>query len=104
MTKPESAERIKRAVQSALDREDMEGLLALGAPADEYEPEAQLVADAINILSEDACRVPPTASQLLESLRQVWQRMFGPFSQQDLAKREPALRRVAADIVRALGQ
>ncbi|ROP38835.1 hypothetical protein [Saccharothrix texasensis] len=53
-----------------MSRWDPEGLLALGAPADEYGPEA----DSFAALLGQGVTITP------EVVRQVWERWFGPGS------------------------
>ena len=58
------------AVLGVLNREDPEGLLAVGAPADEYEPEADDLARRLR----DGRRITG------EALVEVWEHWFGPGS------------------------
>ncbi|MGO9271571.1 MAG: hypothetical protein ACLQOO_15130 [Terriglobia bacterium] len=85
-----------------LDDEDIEGLIALGAPLDEYEREAELIAAAMG----DSGSTEPGASVLRDEakaiIRRVWGERFGPFSDEDLATRDLAFERVAAKVVRLL--
>lgn len=55
------------AVRDAIDRHDPEGLLGIGAPPDEYEPEAR---DLVRLVLS----VPLVTSPEVE---QVWRRWFG---------------------------
>lgn len=69
------------AVQAVIDSEDPEGLLAVGAPADEYSVE---VPDLAQLVAEQ--RV--TAAGVLD----VWEHWFGPGS--SLKRRPEALKRL----------
>ncbi|MGH3813523.1 MAG: hypothetical protein ACRDUV_13910 [Pseudonocardiaceae bacterium] len=59
-------------VQNAVDAEDPEGLLRLGAPLDEYAPE---VKDLVRLVQDELV----TPSRVLE----IWERWFGPNSSLD---------------------
>jgi hypothetical protein len=61
---------VQAALRAVIDHRDPEGLLALGAPPDEYEPEA---ADLARLR---ATGTPITSTLLIE----VWERWFGPRS------------------------
>lgn len=82
-------------IDALLQQEDIEGLLALGAPRDEYIFEAKSIAaelvDPENRSTED---------QIYEVIKKVWNRKFGPFESADLEKRSMAFRRVAQMIIR----
>jgi len=81
-------------LQETLNSEDIEGLLALGAPEDEYSQEAQSIAAALNVLHEDDF----TEDNLTEIVRRIWIDAFGPLSDADLKKRARAFRQVAREI------
>ena len=84
---------LQNMIREILNREDIEGLLALGAPGDEYSSEAELISQAI-----ESRRVEPREEELTKLLRGIWQRMFGPFSEEEMKEREPALERVAVEV------
>lgn len=96
------AEGISQIVQQVLNREDIEGLLSLGAPHDEYEGEAEKVAQAIQHMLLNTGELHLSSDRVAGALREVWARAFGPYSEEDLAKREAAFRRAATQIIRAL--
>ncbi len=79
-------------VEKILSSEDVEGLLSLGAPPDEYSHEARQVASAleklnsINDLKESA---------IASIVQRVWIESFGPFSDEDLLNRLPVFQKVA---------
>ncbi len=83
-------------IRGVLNREDVEGLLAIGAPGDEYDAEAELIRQAI----EDG-QVKLKAEELNELIQRIWQKMFGPFSEEEMNQRQAALERVARQLVGA---
>lgn len=87
-------------VGDILRAEDIEGLIQVGAPSDEYEAEASKVTAALQRAGE----VAPTEAALVSILGGVWDEMFGPFSPEQLQQREPAFRDVARQILRGLSQ
>ncbi|MGH9402381.1 MAG: hypothetical protein ACRD2P_09775 [Terriglobia bacterium] len=91
-------------IREILNREDIEGLLSLGAPPDEYESEARLLTQSVQALVADGSDLSTRQARLAGEIRETWRRMFGPFSESDLAQREAAFNRVAAQIVLALPQ
>ena len=78
--------------------EDIEGLLALGVPQDEYSSEARRIGSAL------ASRAPEELDEdsAASTVQEIWIDSFGPFSDEDLRRRGSAFRRVAGAIVRAL--
>jgi hypothetical protein len=84
-------------VQSILNHEDVEGFLTLGAPEDEYSSEARMIWEAI-----ERGQARPREEELNELLRRMWQETFGPFSDEEIEKRYPALRRIAKRLAEAL--
>jgi hypothetical protein len=86
-------ERLKRehpeywaAVHAAVNAEDPEGLLSMGAPTDEYDPE---VADLVRMVLESSV----TADRVLD----LWRQWFGATG---LDRNPVALRRLAAALAR----
>ena len=84
---------LQNTIREILNREDIEGLLELGAPADEYSTEAELISQAI-----ENGQVEPQEEKLNKLLREIWQKMFGPFSEGEIKKRQSALERVARQL------
>jgi len=82
-------------VQRILDEEDLEGLLKMGAPKDEYEPEARRIANAIGHLNAEQL----TVDRVAHIVSTVWEDMFGPFHGQAGRKLLPTCRRIAERIV-----
>jgi hypothetical protein len=66
----------QETIQRALNAEDLEGLLQVGAPPDEYESEAQMIANAVTHTNEDEL----TEDRLADLIRDVWIETSGPFS------------------------
>ncbi len=86
---------LREIIRQVLNEEDVEGLLAAGAPRDEYNAEAELIIQAI-----EHGQVKPEDADLKKLLRDIWQNMFGPFSEQELNKRNEALNRVAKQLAK----
>jgi len=78
-----------------LNEEDIEGLLAAGAPAEEYEAEAKVIAEALDELQQHEL----VADRVIVIVSDVWTRMFGPFDEEQLRGRQPVYRRVAERII-----
>ncbi len=88
-------------IKKLLDREDIENLLALGAPNDEYESEAEMIHIALKKLSRDQPQ-EITPDRIIGIIKKVWQQMFDHDDQQ-LATREPAFRKIATQICASAG-
>ena len=87
-------------IQRILNAEDIEGLLELGAPPDEYSQEAETIAAT---LRQDT-RVVISEESLTTIILDAWARWFGPLSDDDLRRRSPAFRNVARRILREAQQ
>lgn len=81
----------------ALDEEDIEGLLRLGAPPDEYEEEARVIADTLARFSPQELVLDRVTTVVAD----VCSRMFGPFDDEQLRRRQPVYRQVAQRILEA---
>ena len=81
-------------VHAVLKTEDIEGLLKLGAPGDEYSSEARHISDAVNHLA-----TAPIEEELVGIFREVWVRSFGPFSEEQLDRRSSAFRHASREIL-----
>jgi hypothetical protein len=88
-------------IKTLLDREDIENLLALGAPGDEYQSEAQMIHRAVTKLHNDRPQ-NFTTERVTDVIEAVWQEMFGPIEAEQLAAREPVFRKIAAEICAAV--
>lgn len=73
---------------------DPEGLLASGAPRDEYDPEASLIFQLLLPKKAEGIEVDEVA----DIVKQAWVRLLGPFSTEDLNMRQAMFRKVATDI------
>lgn len=80
-----------QAVLRILTQEDIEGLLVAGAPADEYETEAQMIAAALGRVRRSDLILDDVTTIVTD----VCSRMFGPFDDEQLRRRQPIYRRVA---------
>lgn len=84
-------------IKAALDSEDIEGLLALDCPPDEYDGEASLIESQIARLSDFGKR-KIDLKQCERIVIDVWIDQFSPFKEQDLNMRSEAFSRVAQKI------
>ncbi len=84
-------------IKAALDGEDIEGLVTSGCPPDEYNGEASLIESQIAKLTRFGEK-PLSETQVERIVEEVWNEMFGPFSDEDLQKRRPAFTAVARKI------
>ncbi|MGP0095771.1 MAG: hypothetical protein ACLPHI_01935 [Terriglobales bacterium] len=87
-------------IKAALDSEDIEGLVAIGCPPDEYNSEASLIEGRISKLTQLGEK-PLAGNQVERMVAEVWNEMFGPFNVEDPQKRQPAFASVARKIVGA---
>jgi len=76
-------------VRDILNRRDPEGLLELGAPEEEYDPEAEEIAGRLRGGGQ-----PLTPHVLVE----VWERWFGPSSSYDGTAHAHELATLAAEL------
>ena len=88
-------------IKTALDHEDIEGLLAIGCAADEYNSEASVIEDRIAKLAQSG-HEPPAEAQVERIVAEVWNEQFGPFSDEDLQKRRSAFTSVVRNIIGSL--
>ena len=91
---PPDLESIKQLVREA----DIEGHLADGAPADEYEPEEEDIFAAIAHLSTAEL----TVGTLQPIIEDVWRKSFN-LNDSELSLREPAITALATQIERFFG-
>lgn len=85
-------------LEQILNAEDPEGLLALGAPPDEYRGEAEKIAAALRQWQ----RGTPGEPDIIAVLEAVWSDSFGPLSQEEMDKRSLAFRRIGQRILKDL--
>ena len=88
----------RASIEELVAAADVEGFLVDGAPADEYDSEAEALFRAIEHF--------PTADlvreRLMPILERIWRESFS-LSDGDVAKRGPALRGLAEQIARFFG-
>jgi hypothetical protein len=80
-------------VARILREEDVEGLIGIGAPSDEYDVEAEMIWRAM-----EADPKLSTQEQIAALVGRVWNEMLGPFSKEETEKRMPAFCQVARRI------
>ena len=85
-------------IKAALDNEDIEGLMAFGCPADEYNGEASLIEGRIAKLTRSE-HEPLGEAEVERIVAEVWNEEFGPFSDEDLQERRSAFTSVARKII-----
>ncbi len=86
----------KDLILQALSKEDIESLLAYGAPEDEYDPEAIAIAD--NLLPMPAEEL--NLEVLTSLIATVWREYFGPYYDENIELRMPAFQKVATEILK----
>lgn len=84
-------------IDNVLRHEDIEGLLELGAPEDEYSHVARIMADVLS--SADTSTL--TENDITAIISQVWARHFD-LSVEDIGGRLPAMQRVAHQLLSRL--
>src|SRR5580765_8025068 len=72
-----------REIKSALDPEDIEGLLALECPSGEYDGEASLIESGV-AKDTNFGKSAISVEQVEGIVRAVWDSQFGPFDPPDL--------------------
>jgi hypothetical protein len=84
-------------IKSALDDEDIEGLLAIGCPSDEYGSEATLIEDGLCRLTDSGKR-PADIDEAARIVEQIWNLKFGPFETSEADQRRPHYEAIAKKI------
>jgi hypothetical protein len=82
------------SINAILVHEDIEGLIEVGAPIDEYESEAAQIAAAILQLEKDQ----RSEENILAIISLLWMKSFD-ISAEDITLREPGFKRVARAIL-----
>lgn len=90
-----------REIKSAVDREDIEGLLALECPSDEYDGEASLIETGV-AKATNFGKTAISVEQVEKIVRTVWNNQFGPFDPPELEKRRSGFASVAHRIAESL--
>jgi hypothetical protein len=86
------------SIQELVATADVEGFISGGAPADEYETEAELIFNAI----ENFPTADMVAAKLEPIIEAIWQKSFS-LDTASLATRRPALTALAGEIARFFG-
>ena len=86
------------SIQELVTTADVEGFIAQGAPADEYETEAEQLFAALETWTNGEI----TADRLLPVLIEIWEGAFS-LDDQEIVKRKPALEHLAREIERFFG-
>ncbi len=86
------------SIQELVRTADPEGLIADGAPADEYDPEESALLDALHALQPAEI----LAANILPPLERIWQKNFS-LSDAALQERLPKLLSLAKEIERFFG-
>ena len=85
-------------INELLRFEDIEGLLSMGAPDDEYESEAEMIADRIGDADGISTDHKVTRDEVENIIAGVWIEMFG-LSDEDSRRRKNAFAAIAARLV-----
>jgi len=86
------------SIQELVRTADPEGLIAEGAPADEYDPEEQALLESLRGLATDQI----LSAAILPQLEVIWRKAFS-LSDEDLSQRRPRLLALAKEIERFFG-
>ena len=83
-------------INELLRHEDIEGLLSMGAPDDEYESEAEMIADRVGEAEQKTNKI--TREEVENLGATVWKEMFG-LSDEHARRRKDAFVAIAARLV-----
>jgi hypothetical protein len=86
------------SVQDLVTEQDVEGFIADGAPADEYEGEVEEVFAALHALPAEEA----TQDRILAILEETWKKNFS-LSDEALKQRRPALKKIVERILHFFG-
>jgi hypothetical protein len=81
-------------INKILQELDIEGLLELGAPEDEYEDEAKQIANEIAAIKK------LNETILVEKIIELWSENFGPFDENDIQNRMREFERLSEEILK----
>jgi hypothetical protein len=81
-------------IATALRAEDIEGLIKLGAPNDEYDSEATEIGNALASLQKDQL----TEANIAAIIALAWAKSFN-HSAQEIEQRVPAFRRISHRLI-----
>jgi cell division ATPase FtsA len=80
-----------------LRNEDIEGLLSMGAPHDEYGPEAEMIVNRVGKAESEAPSHRIIREEIEAIISSVWKEMFG-LSEEQLRHRHRAFQEAAAQL------
>ncbi len=86
------------SVNELITEQDVEGFIADGAPADEYESEVELALHGLQALP----KAEATKDRIVELLEGIWRKNFS-LSDADLQSRQPAFEAIADRILHFFG-
>jgi hypothetical protein len=89
-------EDLDQTIRRILEEEDIEGLIEMGAPRDEYDTEASRIEGRIRRLPN------PDEGAVTGVVEAVWNEMFGPFDSSEMRQREDSIRRLTRRIAEAV--
>jgi len=78
-------------INNFLIQQDIEGLIALGSPHDEYSSEAEAIYKETSLLDKEQ----RTVSNIITIIAEVWEKYFGIVSVQDKLNRQSAFEKLA---------
>jgi hypothetical protein len=82
-------------ISELLLREDVEGLISMGAPVDEYKSEARMISDRLAEAEQKTWRL--TREQVLSIVQGVWREMFD-LSDEQLTQRRDAFEQITSHL------
>ena len=85
-------------INESLRHEDIEGLLSNGAPNDEYESEAKMIADRMSKAEQTAPSRTLTTEDVTDIITDVWKEMFD-LSEDQLMQRRKAFHTIAIRLI-----
>jgi hypothetical protein len=85
---------LSKILELILKNEDIEGLIATGAPSDEYNLEAKYIAEGISKLKKDQIN----QETIVAIIAMVWANQFGQ-SPEEILLRVPSFIRVAENLM-----
>lgn len=86
-------------IQQILSKKDVEGLIADGAPDDEYDDEAKKILEALQRLNP----LEYDEAHIVSIITLTWQKHFN-LDKEDLEKRLPEIKETAREIINMLSQ
>ena len=85
-------------INELLRHEDIEGLISMGAPNDEYESEAEMIADRLGEAELKAAHRRITRGETEKIIREIWREMFD-LSDEQLRQRQAAFEAIATRLL-----